>query len=151
MSPEEKAQRKAEKRRIHKRNYMRRYMRRVRRRAKEVRRVQAWRKRKKAEVKAVWHAANKARRDAVTARRIARQERKAFQLRKHATAPQGFCDGFQSTAPKSDAELKTLSYTHLYRTGYEHGCAEKLRVQTLVAAQQHAAAQPKPVLTIIHF
>lgn len=114
----------------------RRAMRKRRFKAKEVRRVQRFRKKKKAEAKAVHHAVLMAEKAARDTRRIARQEKKALDLRKHATERQGFCDGYNSAVPKTEAELKAQSWAKRYRIGYASGRAEKQRVDALLFTQQ---------------
>ena len=122
----------------------RRAMRKRRFKAKEVRRVQRYRKKKKAEKKAARHAVLMAEKAARDTRRVARQEKKALNLRKHATERQGFCDGFNSAMPKTEVELKTQSWAKRYREAYANGRAEKQRVDTLLLAQQQTA-RPAPV------
>jgi hypothetical protein len=114
----------------------RRAMRKRRFKAKEVRRIQRFRKKKKAEAKAARHIVLMAEKAARDARRVARQQKKALDLRKHATERQGFCDGYNSGAPKTEAELKALSWAKRYRIGYAEGRAEKQRVDALLLAQQ---------------
>jgi cell division septum initiation protein DivIVA len=106
-----------------------------------VRRVQRYRTKKKAEKKAARHAVLMAEKAARDARRVARQEKKALDLRKHSTQRQGFCDGYNSAAPKSEAELKAQSWAKRYREGYAKGRAEKQRVDALLTQQQ---ARPTP-------
>jgi hypothetical protein len=122
----------------------RRAMRKRRFKAKEVRRVQRFRKKKKAEAKAARHIVLMAEKAARDMRRIARQEKKALDLRKHATERQGFCDGYNSAAPNTDAELKAQSWAKRYREGYAKGRAEKQRVDALLLAQQSRLI-PAPV------
>lgn len=122
----------------------RRAMRKRRFKAKEVRRVQRYRKKKKAEAKAVHHIVLMAEKAARDARRVARQEKKALDLRKHATERQGFCDGYNSGAPKTEAELKAQSWTKRYREAYAQGACEKRRCQELMEAQQKPAT-PAPI------
>jgi hypothetical protein len=105
---------------------------------KNVKHVQAWRDKKRAEAKAAKRAANKAEKEARDARRVVRQEKQALDLRKHATERQGFCDGYNSTAPLSDAELKAQSWAKRYREAYAEGRAEKQRVDLLL---EHEAAK----------
>jgi hypothetical protein len=112
---------------------------------KNVRHVQEWRAKKKSEAKAAKRATNKAEREARDTRRIARQEKKALDLRKHATERQGFCDGYNAAAPKTEAELKTQSWAKRYREGYAKGRAEKQRVDALLTQQQQARLTPSPV------
>lgn len=106
-----------------------------------MRRVQRYRTKKKAEKKAARHAVLMAEKAARDARRVARQEKKALDLRKHSTQRQGFCDGYNSAAPKSEAELKAQSWAKRYREGYAKGRAEKQRVDALLTQQQ---ARPTP-------
>ncbi len=122
----------------------RRAMRKRRFKAKEVRRVQRFRKKKKAETKAARHAVLMAEKAARDTRRIARQEKRASDLRKHATERQGFCDGYNSVAPKTETELKAQSWAKRYREGYAKGRAEKQRVDALLLAQQ-SRPTPAPV------
>ena len=88
--------------------------------------------------------AEKAARDA---RRVARQEKKALDLRKHATERQGFCDGYNSAAPKTEAELKAQSWAKRYREAYAKGRAEKQRCD-LVLEQEAARRLTAAPLTI---
>lgn len=122
----------------------RRAMRKRRFKAKEVRRVQRYRTKKKAEAKAAHHVVLMAEKAARDTRRVARQEKTALDLRKHATERQGFCDGYNSVAPKTEAQLKGLSYAKRYRIGYAEGRAEKQRVDALLLTQQPRLT-PAPV------
>ena len=137
---ERKAQDKVE----HRKAAARRAMRKRRFKAKEVRRVQKYRAKKKAEAKAARHAVLMAEKAARDARRVARQEKKALNLRKHATERQGFCDGYNSAAAKTESELKAKSWAKRYREGYARGRAEKQRVDALLLAQQ-SRYTPAPV------
>ena len=128
----------------HRKAAARRAMRKRRKPAREVKRVTAWRKRKKAEAKAARHAVLMAEKAARDARRVARQEKKALDLRKHATERQGFCDGYNTAASKTDAELKAQSWAKRYREAYARGCAEKQRVDALLLAQP-TRLTPAPV------
>jgi len=142
----EMLERKAQARIEAKRASARKAMRKHRFKAKEVRRVTAWRKKKNAEAKAARHAMNKSIREARDARRVARQEKKALDLRKHATARQGFVDGYNAVTPLAEAKLKTLSFARRYREAYAQGRAERQRCDVLLAQQQQAAQTiPSPV------
>ena len=110
-----------------------------------MRRVQRFRKKKKAEAKAARHAVLMAEKAARDARRVARQEKKALDLRKHSTQRQGFCDGYNAVTPMTEAQLKGLSYAKRYRIGYAEGRAEKQRVDALLTQQQQARLTPAPV------
>jgi hypothetical protein len=104
--------------------------------SKEVRRVTAWRKRKKAEKKAARHLEIVAEKAARALSRAVREEKKACDMRKHATAQAGFVAGWSAVVPQTDQELKALSWSRRYREAYAHGAAEKRRSQELMAAQQ---------------
>jgi len=154
LTPEELEQaqramlaRKEQKRADAKRASARKAMRKKRRtlERKNVRHVQEWRARKKAEKKAARHTVLMAEKAARDARRVARQEKKACDLRKHATERQGFVDGYTTITPQTDAELKALSWAKRYREGYAKGRAEKERVNDLLAAEQaRYATTPAP-------
>lgn len=103
---------------------------------KNVRHVQVYRKRKKAEARAARHLEIVAEKAARAQRRAVREEKKACDLRKHATERQGFVDGYNAAAPKTDAELKAQSWANRYREGYAKGRAEKLRVDALLLAER---------------
>ena len=137
-----KEQSRADARRTSARKAMRKRRRTLER--KNIRHVQEWRAKKKTEKKAARHIVLMAEKAARDARRVARQEKKALDLRKHATQRQGFCDGYNSAAPKTDAELKAQSWAKRYRIGYAEGCAEKQRVDALLLAQQ-SRLTPAPV------
>ena len=119
-------------------------MRKHRFKAKEVRRVTAWRKKKNAEAKAAWHAMNKSIREARAAHRVARQDKRALDLRKHATQHAGWLAGFTTMTPQTKAELKAQSWAKRYREAYAEGRAERQRCDTLLI-QQQAQTTPVPV------
>jgi hypothetical protein len=100
--------------------------------AREVKRVQAWRKRKKAQARAARHLEIVAEKAARAQRRAVREEKKACDMRKHATAQAGFVAGWSAEVPQTDDELKALSWAKRYRESYAHGAAEKRRCQELV-------------------
>jgi len=108
--------------------------------SKEVRRVTAWRKRKKA----ARHLEIVAQKAARALRRAVREEKKACDMRKHATAQAGFVVGWSAVVPQRDEELKARSWSRRYREAYAHGAAEKRRCQELMAAQQRTALQLTP-------
>jgi hypothetical protein len=137
-----KEQKRADARRASARNAMRKRRRTLER--KNIRHVQEWRAKKKAEKKAERHAVLMAEKAARDIRRVARQEKKALDLRKHATQRQGFCDGYNAAAPMTEAQLKGLSYAKRYRIGYAEGRAEKQRVDVLLLAQR-SRLTPTPV------
>jgi hypothetical protein len=122
------------------RNAMRKRRRTLERR--NVKHVQEWRAKKKAEKKAEHHAvlmAEKAERDA---RRVARQEKNALDLRKHGTAQAGFVAGWQAVVPQTDEELKALSWSKRYREAYTRGAVEKRSNQELMEASRRSAPEP---------
>jgi hypothetical protein len=121
----------------------RRAMRKLRFKAKEVRRVTQYRKRKKAEALAAWHAKNRAEREARAARKAEREAKRALDLRKHATRHAGFVDGYNAVTPLTEAELKALSFARRYVDAYTQGAAEKRRCETLLTLRRQAA-QPTP-------
>lgn len=141
---QEMLERKEHRRKEARRASARKAMRKKRQPAREVRRVTAWRKCKKAEAKAARHAVLMAEKAARDARRVARLEKKTLDLRKHATERQGFCDGYNSAAPMTEAELKALSYAKRYRTKYAEGVEQKQRVDALLLTQQ-SRLTPAPV------
>lgn len=137
--------RKEKKRADARRAFARKAMRKLRKPAKEVRRVQRYRKKKKAEAKATRHAVLVAEKAARDARHATRQEKKALDLRKHATERQGFVDGYNAVTPLTEAELKTLSFARRYVESYLQGRAEKQRCDALLNQQQQAGLTPAPV------
>jgi hypothetical protein len=135
-----------EKKRVNaRRGSARRAMRKRRFKAKEVRRVQRFRKKKKAEAKAARHIVLMAEKAARDARRVARQQKKALDLRKRGTAQAGFTAGWLAVAPQTDEELKALSWAKRYREAYAHGASEKRRCQELMEVQEKALPQPNTI------
>jgi hypothetical protein len=125
---ERKAQDKVE----HRKAAARRAMRKRRFKAKEVRRVQKYRAKKKAEAKTARHVVLMAEKAARALRCAVREEKKACDMRKHATAQAGFVAGWSAVVPQTDEELKALSWSRRYREAYAHGAAEKRRCQELM-------------------
>jgi hypothetical protein len=142
----EMLERKAQARTEAKRASARKAMRKRRKPAREVRRVQRYRKKKKAEQKAARPAVLMAEKAARDARRVARQEKHACDLRKHATQRQGFVDGYNTMTPQTKPELKAQSWAKRYREAYAQGRTERQRCDVLLAQQQQAAqTTPSPV------
>jgi hypothetical protein len=113
---------------------------------KNVRHVQEWRAKKKKEAKAARTAENKRLKTERVERRAIREAKKALDLRKHATQHAGFIEGFQTKTPQSDSELKAMSWSQRYRTGYSEGAAEKRRYEAIL--NQYARPTPPASVAI---
>lgn len=139
---ERKAQRQADARRKSARDAMRKRRRTLERR--NVRHVQEWREEQRKKARAARHLEIVTEKAARDARRIAREEKKALNLRKHATHQAGFVAGWQATDQivQTDDQLKALSYSRRFRTGYAEGHVQRQQADALL--HQKPATTPEP-------
>ena len=108
------------------------------------RRVRRFRKRKKilARIYRIQEQRTKLREQIATLQERIRL--KAFYLRRQATQQHGFSEGWTAVVPKTEAELKALSFSGRFIVAYLGAVTERQRVNMVVTKQNKPAA-PRPV------
>lgn len=77
--------------------------------------------------------------------RIAKRE---TDLRKHATAQEGFRQGWCATVPMDEAQMIAQSYAKRFIVRYLEAVAERKRVEGLMETQQSRSAAPPKTITL---